>query len=183
MPFSDLFKQYPNRNAELRSIVMQCYEFGKTVAKEPSASLSSGIDIHAITRQRSYIEYVKKLVDAIYAKPIPDLPASHPLDLPIDMEDPYVTFTTDVGGNQVPLNEQTQLLAEYWMITAVEMAKSQSASIAGSFVKFDWIRTKNNLEVMSKLLNEMTYPEPILDLPETSEPGSAYGTPSTATKK
>jgi hypothetical protein len=29
MPFADLFKTYPNRNAELRAIAMTCYEFGR----------------------------------------------------------------------------------------------------------------------------------------------------------
>ena len=182
MPFSDLFKQYPNRNAELRSITMQCYEFGKTIAREPSAALSTGLDIHAIKRQKSYIDYIEKMVDALHAKPIPDLPASHPLDLPVNLDDPYVTFTVDVGGNQVPLNEQTQLLAEYWMITAVELAKSQSASIAGSLVEYDWERAKNNLLVMEKLLAEMTN-RPILDLPETADPGSLYQTPAGKTTK
>jgi len=182
MPFSDLFKTYPNRNAELRSITMTCYEFGKTIAKEPSAALSTGLDIHAVKRQKSYIEYVDKMIDAIHAKPIPDLPASHPLDLPINMDDPYVTFTLDVGGNQVPLNEQTQLLAEYWMITAVELAKSQSASIAGSLVEYDHERAVNNLAVMLKLLTEMTN-RPILDLPETADPGSLYQAPGSSVKK
>lgn len=181
MPFADLFKTYPNRNAELRAIAMTCYEFGKTIAREPSAALSTGLDLHAVKRQRSYIEYAGKLVDAIHAKPIPDLPASHPLDLPIHLDDPYVTFTVDVGGNPVPLNEQTQLLAEYWMITAVELAKSQSASIAGSLVEYDHERAVNNLAVMAKLLTEMTA-RPILDLPETAEPGSLYQAPGAGAK-
>ena len=69
MAFEDLFGIYPNRNAELRSLAKQCYEFGKTIAKEPSAALSSGLDEHALKRQKSYIDYAKGMVDALHAKP------------------------------------------------------------------------------------------------------------------
>lgn len=177
MAFNDLFKVYPNRNLELRSVVKQAYEFGKTIAKEPSAAHSNGLDEHALRRQKSYVSHTIQMVNALNAKPIPDNPASHPTDLPINLSDTYVTFTTDVGGNQVPLNEATQLLAESWMIFAVELAKSQSASMAGSLVEFDFNRAKNNLDVLNKLLAEVEA-RPFLDLPETAEPGSTYGTPS-----
>jgi len=59
MAFSDLFKVYNNRNSELRSIAKTVYEFGKTIAREPSAAHSNGLDEHAIQRQRSYVEYAK----------------------------------------------------------------------------------------------------------------------------
>jgi hypothetical protein len=181
MAFEDLFGIYPNRNAELRSLAKQAYEFGKTIAKEPSAALSSGLDEHALKRQKSYIDYAKGMVDALHAKPLPDMPATHPVNLDINLTDPYVTFTTSVGGQAVPLNEATQLIAEYWMITAVELAKSNSASVAGSLIEFDWVRAVNNLDTLDKLINEMTE-RPILDLPETAEPGSGYQVP-TNTKK
>lgn len=173
MAFNDLFKEYANRNLELRSVVKQVYEFGKTIAREPSAAHSNGLDMHAIKRQRSYTEHALKMVEAINAKPIPDNPASHPTQLPIDLREKYLTFTTNVEGNEIPLNEATQLLAEYWMILAVELAKSQSAAIAGSLVDFDYERAKNNIEVINKLLDEIEA-RPMLDLPETAEPGSAY---------
>ena len=176
MAFSDLFQVYPNRNAELRSLAKQCYEFGKTIAKEPSAALSSGLDEHAIRRQLSYVDHSVNMVEALHGKPLPDMPATHPVTLDINLSDPYVTFTTSVGGDEVPLNESTQLLAEYWMITAVELAKSQSAALAGSMVEFDYQRAINNLGVLSKLIAELQE-RPILDLPETAEPGSSYQTP------
>ena len=109
------------------------------------------------------------------------MPATHPVNLDINLSDPYITFTTNVGGVAVPLNEATQLIAEYWMITAVELAKSNSASVAGSLIEFDWIRAVNNLDTLNKLISEMTA-RPILDLPETAEPGSGYQVP-TNTKK
>ena len=179
--FADLFQNYPNRNAELRSLAKQCYEFGKTIAKEPSAALSSGLDAHAIKRQLSYVEHAVHMVEALHAKPLPDMPASHPITFPIQMTDQYVTFTTNVAGDEIPLNESTELLAEYWMITAVELAKSQSASIAGSLVEYDHERAVNNLAVMAKLLTEMTA-RPILDLPETADPGSLYQAPTAPAK-
>jgi hypothetical protein len=67
------------------------------------------------------------------------------------------------------------------MITAVELAKSNSASVAGSLIEFDWIRATNNLDTLDKLINEMTE-RPILDLPETAEPGSSYKVPTNVKK-
>jgi hypothetical protein len=174
MAFNDLFKMYPNRNLELRSVAKQVYEFGKTISQEPSAAHSNGLDSHALKRQRSYVEHAMKMVESLNAKPIPDNPASHPTDFPVDLTQQYNFFTSDVAGNAVPLNEATQLLAEKWMIAAVELVKSQSAALAGSLVLFDYERAKNNLEVMSKLLDEIEA-RPFLDLPETAEPGSGYG--------
>lgn len=175
MAFEDLFVTYPNRNAELRSLAKQCYEFGKTIAREPSASLGSGLDAHALKRQKSYIEHATQMVEALHAKPLPDMPATHPTSFDINLTDQYLTFTSNVAGQEVPLNESTELLAEYWMITAVELAKSQSATVAGSLVEFDYQRAINNLGTLAKLVAELEE-RPILDLPETAEPGSAYGT-------
>ena len=178
MAFSELFKSYPNRNMELRAISKQMYEFGKTIAREPSAAHSSGLDIHAIKRQREYVDHAQKQVAALAAKPIPDLPATHPLQYPINLEIVYTQFVEDVNGQNVPLNEMTEMLAQSWMIAAVELAKSQSASLAGALVIFDNERATNNLNVISKLLDEIEA-RPVLDLPETSMPGaeltSEYG--------
>ena len=173
MAFNEYFKEYPNRNLELRSVAKQVYEFGKTIAREPSAAISSGLDNHALIRQRSYVEHTEKMVEAFATSPLPDNPATHPTQLPIDFSEAYITFTTDVNGNKIPLNESTQLLAESWMVLAVEMAKSQSASIAGSFITFDNARARNNIAAISKLLDELEA-RPFLDLPETAEPGSGY---------
>lgn len=180
MALSELFTVYPNRNHELRAVAKTFYEFGATIAKEPSAAHSNGLDIHALKRQRSYVEYAKAQVEALNAKPIPDNPATHPTSMPVDFSNPYITFTTDVGGNQVPLNESTQMLAEKWLLTAVEMVKSQSAAMAGSLVSFDYERTSNNLDTISKMLDEIES-RPFLDLPETDSPGSSYGTRTSAT--
>ena len=78
-------------------------------------------------------------------------------------------FVEDINGEKVPLNEQTQLLAEYWMITAVELALSQSASLGGALTTYDTARALNNLGVLRKLLVEITN-RPVLDLPETAVP-------------
>ena len=174
MAFNEHFKEYPNRNLELRSIAKQVYEFGKTIAREPSAAHSNGLDEHALRRQRSYVDHARKIVDALNAKPLPDNPASHPVDYPINFKEQYLWFTTNVEGTEVPLNEATQLLAEKWMILAVELAKSQSAALAGSLVEFDYNRATNNIDVISKMLDEIE-DRPFLDLPETAEPGSQYG--------
>ncbi len=181
MAFSDLFKVYPNRNMELRFVAKTVYEFGKTIAREPSAAHGNGLDEHALKRQKDYVARALSMVDSLHAKPVPDNPGTHPTDLPINLSEPYTTFTTNVGGSQVPLNESTQLLAEKWMQTAVELAKSQSAALAGSLVEFDFQRSRNNLEVLDKLLDEIAS-RPMLDLPETAEPGSAYQKPGSAVR-
>jgi hypothetical protein len=126
---------------------------------------------HSIRRQASYLDYVDTLIEAIHAKPIPDLPATHPTGFNVNLSEPYNFFVEDISGEMVPLNEQTQLLAEYWMLTAVELVQSQSASMAGSLTDFDFGRAKNNVAVMRKLLTEMTS-RPVLDLPETAVPGA-----------
>lgn len=169
--FSDLFKIYPNRNMELRAIAKQMYEFGRTIAQEPSAAHSSGLDVHAIRRQREYVNHSKAQVTALFAKPIPDLPATHPLALPINLSVVYLQFVEDVDGASIPLNEMTEMLAESWMIAAVELAKSQSAALAGALVEFDYNRGNNNLDVIAKLLDEIEA-RPVLDLPETALPGA-----------
>ena len=174
MAINELHKIYPNRNHELRTVAKALFEFGKTIAREPSAAHSNGLDEHAIVRQQSYIEYAQSMIDALAAKPIPDNPATHPINMPIDFSEQYITFTKDLEGNQVPLNESTQMLAEKWLLTAVELAKSQSAALAGSLVSFDNVRANNNIAVLQKMLDEVKA-RPFLDLPETADPGSNYG--------
>lgn len=174
MPINDLHKVYPNRNSELRAVAKQTFEFGKTIAREPSAAHSNGLDEHAIKRQEQYIDHAQDMIEALNASPIPDKPASHPTLMEIDFSEPYVYFTTDVNGNQIPINEATQLLAESWLLLSVELAKSQSAAMAGSLVSFDYERADNNVKALKKLLNEIKN-RPFIDLPETAEPGSNYG--------
>ena len=175
--FNALFRVYPNRNAELRMVAQSAYEFGKTVAKEADAALTSGMHEHAVARQHSYLNYVEDMVNAMQAKPIPDLPATHPTGFSINLSQPYEFFIVDINGDKVALNEQTALLAEYWMLTAVELASSNSASLAGSLTVFDHARAVNNVGVMRKLLNEMTTrTQQPLDLPETAAPGSELTT-------
>jgi hypothetical protein len=173
MAFTDLFNIYPNRNRELRSLVKTMYEFGRTISQEPSAAHTHGLDVHALHRQRSYVEHAKAMVEALNAKPIPDNPGTHPTDLPIDLSTTYTSFVSSLNGSMVPLNEATELLAESWMFTAVELAKSNSAALAGSLIEFDYKRASNNLDVITKLLDEIEA-RPMLDLPETAEPGSTY---------
>jgi hypothetical protein len=174
MAINDLHAVYPNRNHELRSVAKQCFEFGKTIAREPSAAHSNGLDEHAIRRQESYIASAKAKIAALNARPIPDDPENHPTQMPIDLSEQYIYFTQDINGNQVPLNESTQMLAEKWLMLASSMAKCQSASLAGSLTSFDHDRAMNKVEVIEKFLEEIKQ-TPILDLPETSAPASDYG--------
>jgi len=174
MAINDLHQVYPNRNSELRSTAKQCFEFGQTIAREPSAAHTNGLDAHAIKRQEEYITHATAMVEALNASPIPDLPATHPTQMPVDFSVPYIYFTEDLNGNQIPMNEATQLLAEKWLLTAVELSKSNSAAMAGSLVSFDYERASNNIASISKLLAEIKA-RPFLDLPETSDPGSTHG--------
>ena len=174
MAINDLHQIYPNRNIGLRSAAKQAFEFGQTIAREPSAAHSNGLDEHAIGRQRQYIAKIKDVVERLHAKPIPDRPATHPTDMPIDFSVEYIYFTEDLNGNSVPINEATQELAENWLTLAVELAKSQSAAIAGSLVEFDYVRAVNNIDVIEQLVDEIES-RPQVDLPETANPGSSHG--------
>ena len=182
MAINDLHKVYPNRNIGLRSASKQCYEFGQTIAREPSAAHSNGLDEHAVGRQRQYIAKAKDVIERLHAKPIPDRPATHPTDLPIDFSVPYVYFTEDLNGNKIPLNEATQELAENWLVLAVEMAKSQSAALAGSLGEYDYQRAINNVGVIEQLVDEIES-RPQVDLPETALPGSEHGPRSGGTNR
>lgn len=172
MAINDLHQDYPNRNSGLRTVAKQLFEFGQTIAKEPSANHSNGLDEHAIARQKTYIAHALDMVARLAARPIPDRPATHPTDMIIDFSVPYIYFVEDLEGNQVPMNEATQALAENWLITACELAKCQSAGLAGSLVEFDSARATNNIKVIAQLLEEIEN-RPFLDLPETANPGSA----------
>ena len=174
MAINDLHQMYPNRNSELRSVAKQCYEFGQTIAREPSAAHTNGLDEHAIARQKQYINHARSMVQSLNDSPIPDLPATHPTQMPIDFSIPYIYFCEDLSGNQVPMNEATQLLAEKWLLTAVELGKSNSAAMAGSLVSFDYERATTNINSIEKLLNEIES-RPFIDLPETAQPGSTHG--------
>ena len=174
MAINDLHKIYPNRNAGLRTVAKQLFEFGLTIAREPSAAHTNGLDEHAIKRQQTYIDHANDMVKRLADKPIPDRPATHPTQMEIDFSVPYIYFTEDLNGNKVPMNEATQALAEHWLLTAVELAKSQSAAMAGALVSFDFERAQNNLAVIQQLLDEISA-RPFLDLPETANPGSDYG--------
>jgi hypothetical protein len=181
MAINDLHEIYPNRNSELRSVAKQCYEFGQTIAREPSAAHTNGLDEHAIERQRQYIAHARDMIEALNASPIPDMPATHPTQMPIDFSVEYIYFVEDLNGNSVPMNEATQLLAEKWLLTACEMAKSNSAAMAGSLVSFDYERATTNVASIEKLLAEIEN-RPFLDLPETANPGSGH-TPRSGGKK
>ncbi|MCP5414347.1 MAG: hypothetical protein H6961_07035 [Chromatiaceae bacterium] len=180
MAFNELFKVYPNRNSELRSVAKLMYEFGKTVAAENSAAHTYGLDEHTVNRQRKYIEKAKSVVNAIASRPLPDRQGAAKVQLPIDLTEAYETFTTDVAGNAVPLNEATQLLQEQWMLCAAELASSNSASLVGSLVAEDGLRALNNIAVIEKLLEEMAIDiksegaDGFLDLPATAEPNSEF---------
>ena len=174
MAINDLHQIYPNRNIGLRSAAKQCFEFGLTIAREPSAAHSNGLDEHAIKRQKQYIQKARDVVERLHAKPIPDRPGTHPTQMPIDFSVPYVYFTEDLNGNKVPINEATQELAENWLTLAVELARSQSAAMAGSLVEFDYERAINNVAVLEELVDEIAS-RPMVDLPETALPGSEYG--------
>lgn len=187
MAFNDLFVEYPNRNSELRNIAKFCYEAGKTAAAETSAAHTFGIDEHMLKRQRSYIQKARAKVARLSERPLPDRQGAARVQLPINFTEPYETYTTDVSGTMVPLNEETQLIAEQWALMAVELATSNSAALTGSLTAKDAERAANNLDVLEKILDEIEEQQNLngdifLDLPITAEPGAAFG-PSTATSK
>ena len=165
---ADLFKVYPNKNMEIRMLAYKAFEYGRNTAFEQSAGMSNGVDEHAVTRQRRYVEdYVDRL-NSIHARPVPDLPHIHPTRFDIDMTERYQEFTKD----GMALNEDTELLMSYWLAVAVTCASCQSAGMGGSLRDDDFTRLSNQLSVISKFLDEVEK-RPIPDIPETAYPAAA----------
>ena len=170
MAVNELHRKYPNRNNQLRALAKKCFEYGRNIASESSAALTNGLDEHALTRQNACLEEAVRMGAALNAKPIPDRPMTT-INMDIDFSQPYVYFLEDIAGNKVPMNEDTQLLAEEWLITATELAKCDSAAIAGSLIDFDYARFEFNIGSISKLVEEIEE-KPHLDLPRSADPGS-----------
>ena len=89
-----------------------------------------------------------------------------------DLRKAYPQFTVD----EKVLNEDTQLLCQYWGLLAAGLAKSQSAGLAGSLITADWRRAKNAVDVIEQLLDEIEQ-RPVIDLPETAFPGADLSVP------
>jgi hypothetical protein len=172
--FHDVFKVYPNRNSPLRGVVKKAFEFGANVSKEQGAAMSSGLQDAEIKRQRDYVARIRAEIERLAAKPIPDNPRSHPMQFPVDLSTPYVTFTQDVGGNQIPINEDAQVLAESWATLCVELSLSESAALGGSLLPFDKDRALNNVAVIEEKLDEIESND-LLDMAETNLTNSSYG--------
>lgn len=171
--FSEAFKVYPNKNAELRAVAKIAYEFGMNISQEPSAGQSLGLDEHAIARQRSYVTTFQGYLNALHDRPIPDMPYVHPARFDINLSEEYKHFTKE----GIPINEDTELLASYWMIAAVELAASQSAGLGGSLTDADYGRVTNHAAVISQLLDEIEARGNI-DLPETAYPAAILEVPA-----
>jgi hypothetical protein len=168
----DLFRIYPCKNPEIRMLGNKAFEFGRQCSYEPSAGSSIGVDQFAIDRNRRYCDVMDQLYDAIHNRPLPDLPATWPARYDVDLSVPYQTVTRD----NIPINEDTELLSSYWLANAVHCVKSQSAAQAGSMMDADYARCKQQISVIRKFLDEVEK-RPIPDLPSTAEPGAPLGIP------
>jgi hypothetical protein len=174
----DLFRVYPNKNIEIRMLASKAFEYGRNAALEQSAGMSIGIDQHAIERQTLYVSDFNSRVDSIHAQPTPDLPHVHPTRFDVDLSDKYQQFTKD----GLPINEDTQLLATYWLAVAVTLASCMSAGMPGGLIDADYNRIKAQMGVVSKFLVE-TAKRPIPDIPATSFPQAALSIPATPAPK
>jgi hypothetical protein len=177
MAFVELFKVYANKNVELEAVTKQCYEFGQNIAQEPSAGMSMGLDEHALGRQRQYVARARYVVEALHARPIPDMPYTHPTRFDVDLSEEYLQFTKD----EIPINEDTEYLARQWMQLAVTLVGGQSAGIAGSLIDPDYTRAVNILAVIEQYLDEVAV-RPIPDVPETAFPEAELNPPRTKKK-
>jgi hypothetical protein len=171
---ADLFRKYANKNVELRMLAYKAFEYGRNAAYEQSAGMSIGIDEHAIARQTRYVDDFNDRLNSIYARPVPDLPHIHPTRFDIDLSERYQEFTKD----GLVINEDTELLAAYWLAVAVTLASSQSAGAGGSLIDADYNRVKEQIAVISKFLVECAK-RPIPDIPETAYPATALGLKAT----
>ena len=163
--FAEFFKEYPNSNAELKTIAKACHDFGMETCKEQTAAMGIGVNDHAIARQRQYVQYVSEMLDAVFARPVPDKPYTHPSVLLIDLSERFPQFVDD---SDTVVNESTQLLATMWMELAVSCSMSQSNKLAGSMIEYDYNRAKEQVVVISKYVEELAK-RPIPDIPEVSK--------------
>jgi hypothetical protein len=173
MPFEDLFTKYEVKNTELKGLAEFCHEAAVNTAKEQSASLAIGLDMHAVVRQENWLAVAKLRAKALADHPIPDLPATHPMMLTCDLS-VVPQFPLDSDGRVI--NGDCEQMMVAWMRVAVELLRSNSAGLGGGMLGFDIKRLNSNLDAIGQLLPGLSIEESgEVDFPETAHPEAVPG--------
>lgn len=165
MPYEDLYGVYPVKNVELKSVAEFAYEVAYTVSSEQSAGATMGLDEHAMGRQRQYLENVRARVTALADRPIPDLPATHPILFNCDLS----AMPPSMGVAGKTLNSDAEAVATLWMQFAYELVKSNSAGLGGGLTSFDAKRAVQNVDAIDQFLASIEAAAEV-DFPETAAP-------------
>lgn len=169
MAFEDLFGTFEYKNTELGSVAEFSHEVCVTTAREQSAGSTMGLDEHAMKRQRQYITNIRARLDGLIDRPIPDLPASHPL-LYSTVQTAPETITVD----DKPLNSDAFAVSQMWQLVSFEMLKSNSAGMGGGMTSFDGIRARQNVTAIEQFLAAIEAAADV-DFPETAAPAATVG--------
>lgn len=169
MAFEDLFGTFEYKNTELGSVSDFAYEVCVTTAREQSAGTTMGLDAHAMGRQRQYIANARQRLDGLINRPIPDLPAVHPLLFNTVQEAPEMV---SVDGK--PLNSDAFAVAQMWQMLSFEMLRSNSAGLGGGMTSFDGARAHQNVTAIEQFLEAIESAADV-DFPETAAPEATVG--------
>ena len=169
MAFEDLFGTFEYKNTELGSVADFSYEVCVTTAREQSSGTTMGLDQHAMGRQRQYIENARARLDGLIERPIPDLPAVHPLLFSTVQVSPEMI---SVDGK--PLNSDAFAVAQMWQMVSFELLKSNSAGLGGGMTSFDGERARQNVTAIEQFLSAIESAADV-DFPETAAPAATVG--------
>jgi len=169
MPFSELFGTFEYKNTELGSLADFCYECCWTTAVEQSAGTTMGLDEHAMTRQRQYLQNARDRLAGLRDRPLPDLPAVHPMLFSTTLEEPSMI---SVDGK--PLNTDAAATSQMWIMISYELLKSNSAGLGGGLTSFDASRCENNIASVEQFLLSVESAASV-DFPETAAPAAVPG--------
>jgi len=168
---ASLSKEYPNKNPELRRVAKYAWECAHNTVKEGSAGSTIGADEHFVKRQKEFVSGFEALLEELKSSPIPDVFGMPDTKFPIRLDDTPKMISTDVSGDEIPLNEDLQLVTIEWVTLANMLARSNSAGIRGSIIEHDYERAVNQAKVITKRINGIEKgPKP--DFSATSDPGA-----------
>jgi hypothetical protein len=168
MSFKDMFGDFQLKNTELLSLADFAYEVCVTTCKEQSAGTTMGLDEHAIKRQAQYIENARARLAGIKDRPLPDLPATHPILFDRTYVEP--DMITSEGSN-TPLNTDAAACAKSWHIVCYELVKSNSAGLGGGMTSYDAARCEQNITAIEQFLDAIAKAADV-DFPETADPAA-----------
>jgi len=169
MAFEDLFGTWTVKNQELKSVADFANECAVNTAKEQSAGMTIGLNEHAMTRQAGWIKNIASRVESLAQRPIPDLPATHPVGFEVDHAPSPELITVD--GKD--LNSDATAVCSMWQTIAYELVKSNSAGLGGGLTSFDATRTRSNVASLEQFLLAVQDAGDV-DFPETAAPEAQF---------